>query len=287
MTRAKNLNSPLVRRHRPKFLLPGLLFVGTVVLILVVSFIPWNSLFFPLQDLVFSLERTYQEWLSSQNINNPILLLLFAFIGGLIGSISPCHLGLLTVNLTYIGTREFTSYKDAFFKAGAFVLGVVTVLSVLGLFASFAGTVTVRYSGYFSIVVGSVILLMGLTLLGIVRLSLPRVGVALPITGPYSAGLTFALVSSPCSSPVLIAILGAAAATGSQFQSVLTMVSYALGTTAIIFLASLFTGFAKQTRTLLNYSQWIVRIGGGLLIVMGGFYLVNGIRWVVLMLQNL
>ncbi|MEW6494632.1 MAG: cytochrome c biogenesis protein CcdA [Cyanobacteriota bacterium] len=286
MTRTKNFNSFLVGRNRPKFLLPGLLFIGTVLLILAVSFIPWNDLLLPLQDLVFSIEETYKEWLSTQNTKNPIFLILFAFIGGLIGSISPCHLGLLTVNLTYIGTREFTSYKDAFLKAGAFVLGVVTVLSILGLFASFAGTVTVRYSGYFSIAVGSIILLMGLTLLGIIRLSLPQVGVALPITGPYSAGLTFALVSSPCSSPVLIAILSAAADTGSQFRSVLTMVSYALGTTAIIFLASLFTGFAKQTRTLLNYSEWIVRIGGGLLIVMGGFYLVNGIRWVVLMLQN-
>lgn len=287
MTRSKPLKSSFWGRHRLKFLLPGLLFIGTVLLILLVSFIPWHDLFLPLQDIVFSLEATYKQWLITQNTSNPIFLLLFAFIGGLIGSISPCHLGLLTVNLTYIGTREFTSYKDAVLKAGAFVLGVVTVLSVLGLFAAFAGTVTVRYSGYFSIAVGSIILLMGLTLLGIVRLSLPQLGVALPITGPYSAGLTFALVSSPCNSPVLIAILSAAAATGSQFHSVLTMVSYALGTTVIIFLASLFTGLAKQTRTLLNYSEWIVRIGGGLLIVMGGFYLVNGIRWVFLMLQNL
>jgi cytochrome c-type biogenesis protein len=186
------------------------------------------------------------------------------------------------VNLTYIGTREFTSRRDAFIKAGSFVLGVVTVLSLLGLFSSFAGAVMIRYSGYVNIVVGTVILVMGLTLLGIIRLPLPETGLGLPITGPYTAGLTFALVGSPCTSPVLFAVLGAAAATGSQIQSTLTMVSYALGTSAIIFLASVFTGLAKQTRALLKYSEWIMGIGGGLLILMGGYYLINGVRWLLL-----
>jgi cytochrome c-type biogenesis protein len=66
--------------------------------------------------------------------------------------------------------------------------------------------------------------------------------------------------------------------------STLTMVSYALGTTVIIFLASLFAGLAKQTRVLLQKSQWVMRIGAGILIVMGGYYLVNGIRWLILVL---
>jgi cytochrome c-type biogenesis protein len=64
------------------------------------------------------------------------------------------------------------------------------------------------------------------------------------------------------------------------------MVSYALGTSVLIFFASLFTGLAKQTRAILRYSEVIMRMGGGLLIVMGGYYLVSGIRWVVLVLGH-
>jgi cytochrome c-type biogenesis protein len=191
---------------------------------------------------------------------------------------------LLGVNLTYIGTREFTSRWDALIKAGAFVLGVVTVLSLLGLFSSFAGAVMVGYRGYVNIAVGAVILVMGLSLLEIIRLPLPKIGLALPVTGPYTAGLTFALVSSPCTSPVLFAVIAAAGATGSPIISTLTMVSYALGTTVIIFIASLFAGLAKQTHVLLQNSQWVMRIGAGLLIIMGGYYLVNGIRWLILVL---
>lgn len=275
------LNSSTDKKHS-KFLLPGLLFVGTVLLILAVSFIDWTPIFQPIQDVVFIIEESYREWLVKQSTNNPLVLLPLAFAGGLISSLSPCQLSLLGVNLTYIGTREFTSRKDALIKAIAFVLGVVTVLSLLGLFSSFAGAIMIGYRGYVNIVVGVVILLMGLSLLDIIHIPLPKTPMGLPITGPYSAGLTFALVSSPCTSPVLFAVLTAAAATGSQLQSTLTMVSYALGTSAIIFFASLFAGLAKQTRVILKHSQWVMRIGSALLIIMGGFYLVNGIRWVLL-----
>ena len=284
MTRTKRFTLSLAGRNFSKFLIPGLLFAGTVLLILAVSFIDWTLIFQPIQDFVFIIEEQYQQWLVKQSTNNPLVLLPLAFGGGLISSLSPCQLSLLSVNLTYIGTREFTSRRDAFIKAGLFVLGAVTVLSLLGLFSSFAGVVMVGYRGYFNIAVGAVILVLGLSLLDIIRLPLPKTGLALPLTGPYSAGLTFALVSSPCTSPVLFAVIAAGGATGSPIISTLTMVSYALGTTAIIFFASFFTGLAKQTRVLLKHSEWVMRIGGGLLIVMGGFYLVNGIRWLILVL---
>lgn len=280
MTRTKLTST--TNKKNSKFLLTGLLFVGTVLLIIALSFIDWTPIFQPVQEVVFIIEESYREWLVKQSTNNPLVLLPLAFAGGLISSLSPCQLSLLGVNLSYIGTREFTSRKDALIKAVAFVLGVVTVLSLLGLFSSFAGAVMIGYRGYVNIVVGLVILLMGLSLLDIIRIPLPKTPLGLPVTGPYSAGLTFALVSSPCTSPVLFAVLTAAAATGSQLQSTLTMVSYALGTSAIIFLASLFTGLAKQTRVILKHSDWVMRIGSGFLIIMGGFYLVNGIRWVLL-----
>lgn len=284
MTRSKYFTSLFASAEQKKsrFLIPGLLFAGTILLIIVVSFIDWTPIFEPIQEIVFVIEEDYKQWLVKQSINNPLVLLPLAFIGGLISSLAPCQLSLLSVNLTYIGTREFISRRDALIKAGSFVLGVVVVLSLLGLFSAFAGAVMVSYRGYVNIVVGVVILIMGLSLLDLIRLPLPKTGLGLPVTGPFSAGLTFALVSSPCSSPVLFAVIAAGGATGSPIISTLTMVSYALGTTALIFLASLFTGLAKQTRVFLQHSDWVMRIGSLLLIVMGGFYLVNGIRWVLL-----
>ncbi|NEP09696.1 MAG: cytochrome c biogenesis protein CcdA [Symploca sp. SIO2C1] len=284
MTPHKWLTHNLAKRHLSKFLLPGLLF-GSIILVLIINWSRWQVIFHPLENVVFSLEDKYEQWFDLQILNHPFFLLPLAFGGGLIASLSPCILGLLPVNLSYIGTRQIKSRWDAFIKAGLFVLGVVTMLSLLGLFASLATAIMVGYRGYINIAVGVLIILMGLCFLGIVRLPLPQTNLRLPITGSYGVGLTFALVSSPCSSPLLYSFVAAAAATNSQIYSTLTMVSYALGYTAVIFFASLFTGLAKQTRLLLKYSEQIVRFGCVALILFGGYYLVNGISWVVLELR--
>lgn len=284
MTPSKWLSSYLAKRQ---FLTLGLLFGGTVLLILAISWIDWITLFSPLQDYVLTLEAGYEQWFSQQRTHNPVILLLVAFAGGLIASFAPCKLALLPVNLSYIGTREINSRWDALVKAGSFVLGVVTVLSLLGLFSSFAGAVMLDFRGYVNVGVGVVMLVMGLVLLEVVHLPLPTTNFGLPPSfGPYGVGLTFALVSSPCASPVMFAVLTAAASTGSQLYSTLIMVSYALGNTAVIFLASLFTGLAKRTRILLNHSQGIMRLAAGLLILSGGYYLVNGVRWFFLVSNN-
>jgi cytochrome c-type biogenesis protein len=187
---------------------------------------------------------------------------------------------MLPVNLSYIGTLKIASRREAFWNATGFVLGVVTILAVFGLFSSVAGAIMVEWRGYINSAVGIIIILMGLSISGLVHLPLPTVQISLPpIAGTYGVGLTFALVSSPCASPVLFAVLAAAGATGSPIWSVLAMVAYALGYTAIIFAASLFTGLIKTTRQLLVNSEVVMRSGGLALVVMGGYYVVSGVLW--------
>jgi cytochrome c-type biogenesis protein len=264
-------------RRGSKWLLPGLLFGGT--LLLVVGFNWFQHGYNSLAYLVALVENPYQQWLENQNTSSPFVLIPLAFAGGLIASISPCILSLLPVNLSYIGTLNIASRRDAALKASLFVLGAITVFSLFGLFSSFAGAVLVDFRGYINIAVGAVILVMGACLAGLIHLPLPQIPVSLPIAGPYGVGLTFALVSSPCASPVLFAVLAAAAGTGSQIISTVTMVSYALGYTAVIFFASLFAGLVKQSRVLLSQSEWVMRLGSAVLILAGGYYLVTGIQW--------
>lgn len=253
------------------------LVLGLLALILVLTIGPIIG--HPLERAISIVENSYQQWLDRQDTTNPLILLPLAFLGGVIASISPCILALLPVNLSYIGTLKIESRWDAFSKAGLFVLGAVTILSLFGLVSSFAGAVMVEYRGYINIVVGLIMAVMGLWLLGVIKLPLPQMNLNLPQAGPYGVGLTFALVSSPCASPVLFAVLAAAAATGSQVLGTLTMVSYAIGYTILIFLASLFTGLAKQSRNLLQHSETIIRLGSVALMVTGAYYLVTGTQW--------
>jgi cytochrome c-type biogenesis protein len=260
---------------------PFLLYGALALVVLVVALVNIGPVSSGIEHWVTTLGNDYQKWFSSQDTTNPFVLLPLSFAGGLIASVSPCILALLPVNLSYIGTRKITSRWDAFVKAGSFVLGAVTVLSLFGLFSSFAGLVIVEYKGYINIAVGLIIFLMGLSLLEIIRLPLPQVDLDLPIAGPYGVGFTFALVSSPCASPVLFAVLAAAGASGSQLIGTLAMASYALGYTAVIFFSSLFTGLAKQANNLLEYSETIVRVGSVALLLTGAYYVVTGGLWFV------
>jgi cytochrome c-type biogenesis protein len=270
-TRRKKNNSKIPKKW--------LVFGGFALLGLSIVLLTNGPVSQALERLISVVENRYQEWFSQQDTANPLVLMSLAFIGGLVSSVSPCILAMLPLNLSYIGTRNITSRLDAFIKAGLFVLGNVIILSLFGLASSFAGAVMVEYRGHINVVVGAIILVMGLGLLGLIKIPLPEINVDGSNFGPFGVGLTYALVSSPCASPVLFAVLAAAAASGSQPLAVMTMASYALGYTIIIFLASLLTGFAKQANLLLKYSDGITKFGSVALILAGIYYLVTGVRW--------
>lgn len=270
--------------------------VAVVLLILASHWFGDSALLSAIEDVSLSIGEGYNRWFGQRSPTGrgqPFMLLGLSFLGGVAASISPCILSMLPINLSYIGTCHITSRRDALLKALAFVLGVVLVLSLLGLFSGLASIVLVGFKGYVQVAVGAIVIAMALSLAGWIRLPLPQAwlqGAPLPqpsqawhrrISGPFCVGLTFALVSSPCSSPILIAVLAAAAASGSQLQSWLAMVCYALGYTAILFLASLFTGLVKQSRGLLVRSEAVMSLASFSLLAVGGFYLVSGGRWIL------
>jgi cytochrome c-type biogenesis protein len=311
MARVKLSKFPDRSMSYPKHLLRLIILFGSAIaLALLLNGVIQSSVYQSFQQFAFWVGDRYDQWFTRHQyqINNPLALMGLAFLGGLAASISPCILSLLPVNLSYIGTREITSRRDALFKSGCFVLGVVTVLSLLGLFSSAAGLILIEFRGYIQVAVGTIIVLMGLSLVGVVQIPQLKLNrftspakdktprrfvkrslresrlqsvITAFLTGPYGVGITFALVSSPCTSPIMISVLTAAAVTGSQLQSTLTMISYAFGYTAIIFLASLFTGLAKQTRTLLLHSNSIILIASIALLIVGVFYLITGSQWII------
>ncbi len=273
----------MFNRARRRFSLPApwglclVLFLGALSLVVITS--QWSSWTGGLDHFIAAVENRYQGWFDQQNTSNPLVLLPLAFLGGLLASFSPCILALLPVNLSYIGTLQVTSRYQALVKASLFVLGTVIILSLFGLASGFATAIIVDFKGYVHLAIGAVILIMGLSFAGLIHLPLPQTQINLPGAGPLGVGMTFALVSSPCASPVLFAVLAAASTTGSQSLSVLTMVFYALGYTAVIFFASLFTGIVKQSRVLLEHSDWVIRVGSALLILAGGYYVLTGLDW--------
>ena len=219
----------------------------------------------------------YAEFLEAQTSGPFIILVVLAFLGGLGSSLLPCVLSLLPMNLAYIGTLDIKDKVAALSKASQFVLGVASIITLLGVFASFAGAVFTSYKAELHLAIGVIVTLMAFSLFDLIKLPLPQFFKKIPEVSPFLVGVIFALVSSPCSSPVLITALSVSVDFGSTLKSLIFMFSFSLGYTAIIFFASLSTGLVKQLNWFKVNSALITKISASLMLIMGLFYLYSGI----------
>jgi cytochrome c biogenesis protein CcdA len=203
----------------------------------------------------------------------------FALLGGVVSSISPCILAMLPVNLSYIGSAKVRTRPAAVRLATLFVAGVIVVNTVLGLAGSLFFAVFVQYRGQVNVGVGIVTLAAALWMAGILKLRVPNAVTRVPAAmGPFAVGMTFALVTSPCSSPVLFAILAAAANDGDPMRAAGAMAIYSVGYSAVLWLASVFAGIVTASRRLLPYGELITRLSACALAAIGIGTIVYGAR---------
>ena len=206
---------------------------------------------------VATLQRSVVSWYAgSPNLLVGVRLYAIAFVGGLAASISLCILGMLPVNLAFVGASRTRGRMGAMLVASQFVAGVIVVTASVGLFASLFFALFVTYRGEINLVFGALMIVMGMWLAGIIRIPMTSLIAKAPVAvGPFAVGIAFALIASPRASPILIAVLG--------------MVAYAIGYTAILWLASVFAGVAVASRRLLAHGETIVRLSAIALVVLG------------------
>lgn len=220
-------------------------------------------------NLVFN-QLNHLSWLS----------ILAIFGTGLITSLTPCMLSMLPITIGYIGGYEANSRLQAAAQSTWFSLGLATTLAALGVFAAFAGQVYGQVGIGLPIIVSIVAILMGLNLLEALPIQLPSFGDLQWISKDlpkgvrsYLIGLTFGLVASPCSTPVLITLLTWVATKKDIFLGAILLLSYTLGYVAPLILAGTFTASIKKLLELRRWSGWINPVSGIFLVGFGVFSL--------------
>lgn len=236
----------------------------------------WPPLFAALTTLEFSLaSRVGLETLADAAW---FVLPGMGFGAGLLASVSPCILPLVPLQLAAIGAAD-VSGRAAVGVSLRFVLGAALALTLLGLFGDAAGWLLVEQRGITQALVGVLLLYFGLAFLGLAPLPLAGRDVAGGRRlGPIAAGAAFSLVTTPCASPLLAGVLGAAAATGMPGLGAITMFGFALGYTALVFAAGVFGGSLVARLRALSFTG--PRAASAALLLATGAALVwGGVQW--------
>lgn len=242
-----------------------------------------------LQTQFFLLERFADRVVSTQLTHLSIVSLGIIFLAGLVTSLTPCMLSMLPITVGYIGGYESQGRLQAAAQSSWFALGLATTLAALGIAATTIGKVYGQIGVGLPILVSLVAIAMGLNLLEILPLRFPSlretnwIGEDLPRgVRSYLLGLTFGLIASPCSTPVLATLLTWVATTQDLVVGGGLLIAYAIGYVTPLVIAGTFTATIKKILELRRWSSWINPVSGALLLGFGIFSLLSRLPAVLL-----
>ena len=207
------------------------------------------------------------------------LLLAGSFLGGVLASVSPCSLAMLPLIVGYVGGYSKETPFVTFLQLCCFILGTAIVFSVIGILCAITGTVFASaLGGYFTLVIASLLFVMGLKLFGLLDFEIPTIIKAMPqnkhnsiFLYPVLLGITFALAGTPCSTPILAGIMAFAAIGKNMGLAILMLFLFAIGQGVILIIAGLFTSGLKNLKSMAAVAELLLKISGALLIAVSIF----------------
>jgi cytochrome c-type biogenesis protein len=209
-----------------------------------------------------------------------------AFTAGLLSFLSPCILPLVPSYFSFITgisvdnltqTADGASRRKIIMSTSAFVLGFSVIFILLGATAAFFSGLIYEASAYLRIVGGIMIIVLGLHLLGILRIRALNMDKRIHLNkkpvhfvGALVIGMAFAAGWSPCIGPLLgsVLILAANQDTVSQGMGLLTVYSAGLALPFMLLSVGIhyMLRFVRRASKAVRY---INMIAGVLLIITG------------------
>lgn len=206
-----------------------------------------------------------------------LVALPLAFVGGLVAGFNPCCMPLYPAAAATCCARCEETQAPVVKRAGAFVLGVALSTAALGVIAALAGKAMTGLGGWVSYVIAVVPLVMGMWILGWLKMPrLFRVPALRPtgVLGALVAGLLMSLVFAPCATPILASVLSYAAYKGSVPYGAALLLVYGIGAGIPILLVGTAAGGLAARLEARGWRPWVDRAAGTLLLGMGFYLLV-------------
>jgi thiol:disulfide interchange protein DsbD len=225
--------------------------------------------------------------LAAQLSAHPAAAIAVLFGAGVLTSLTPCIYPMIPITAAIVGGQ--TLGADGATPGGApraraalltlaYVLGLATVYSGLGLFAGLTGTLfgSVSTNPWLFLAMGNLLLLSALAMLDVVPVRVPggllhraaSAGTAGRFAGALAMGAMSGLVAAPCSAPVMAAVLTWVSTTRSAALGFAYLFTFSLGMCAL--LAAVGLSSAALAR---GAPRWLPRAGAWMVWVKRAFAL--------------
>lgn len=225
---------------------------------------------------------TIAEWLNPFLSSGSFVAVPLVVLGGLVTAFNPCCLPMYPAVIGYLG--QASSQDHVHGKPAAligitliFVLGMATATTLMGLLTAMLGWVFGQFSMTVRFALAAVPLIMGLHLLGLIKVPMPSGtphsptmkitdGATRKTLLAFGAGFLFTLAIAPCATPILLGVLTLVALQGDLTYGGVLMFIYGLGIGLPFLLIA--QGLTQMTHRLasLSFQRWSRRVAGVLML---------------------
>lgn len=203
---------------------------------------------------------------------------VLALLAGVLTSFTPCSLSSIPLVIGFVGGTG-TEPKKAFRLSVMFAVGSAVTFTILGTLASLAGRLVGTSASWWYLALGILMVLMALQTWDIFNF-IPSTYLMSKSTrrgyaGALIAGILGGIFSSPCATPVLIALLAIVAGKGNVAWGMLLLLLYSIGHGVLTIFAGTSVGFVRSITQNEKYgkaSQWMKWIMGAVILLIG-FYM--------------
>ena len=221
--------------------------------------------------------------------SSPLAALPVIFFAGVLTSLTPCIYPMIPITAAIVGGQAVGDEAPPKWRTlaltGAYVLGLATFYSVLGLIAGLTGTMfgTISTNPWLYFAMANVLVLAALAMLDVIPVRLPSAlmqraataGTGGRALGAFVMGSMSGLVAAPCGAPVMAAILTWVTTTGSAVLGFIYLFTFSVGMCALLVAVGLSSGTLARLPRAGVWMVWVKRLFALLMLGVAEWYLVE------------
>jgi cytochrome c-type biogenesis protein len=221
--------------------------------------------------------------LDQNSLASPLAFGLVA-LAGLAMGVAPSSLPLYSVVMGTVAAGAgppSRAGRFAFSFPLGFVLGIAIVDAAAGALFAFVGMLVIEALvgslALVNLLIALLLVVIGLALLRIIRIPGLRIearpGLAASFGGAVALGVLFGLSTCPACTPMVLPVLGSAAATGNPLLGAALLFTFGLARGAPLIAAGAAAGAIKHVGKAAPWVRRIERIGGMLVLIAAAYFL--------------